>query len=169
MAGLAVQYSLHAMLLCNVFPVSPFYQFLVYAVILSCLLWTIMFSGVTDCAHPVHSFLFLSIVGIVYVLSFYRIFKILQDDFLETRKIPESDFGWTKSSQKPLSRWKWFYAPLVRLPVFYSGSNESNLAHQFKWLDNTSEGLAVAHILEKQISSNQPRLCFVLSDCLRII
>ncbi len=29
-------------------------------------------------------------------------------------KIAESDFGWTKSSQKSLSRWKGFYAPLVR-------------------------------------------------------
>ncbi len=30
-------------------------------------------------------------------------------------KTAESDFGWTKSSQKSLSCWKWFYAPLVRL------------------------------------------------------
>ncbi len=29
-------------------------------------------------------------------------------------KIAESDFGWTKSSQKSLSRWKGFYASLVR-------------------------------------------------------
>jgi hypothetical protein len=65
------------------------------------------------------------------------------------KKIQESDFGWTKSSQKSLSRWKWFYAPLVRLyylknfkklsglPVFYSGLNECSLAPQFKWLDST--------------------------------
>ncbi len=74
MAGLALQYSLHhAILLCKVFPVPPFYQFLLYAVILhSCsyvahikvaeaqccrecplsfLLWTTMFSGVRQ---PVH-------------------------------------------------------------------------------------------------------------------
>ncbi len=30
-------------------------------------------------------------------------------------KIPVSDFGWTKSSQKSLSHTKLFYAPLVRL------------------------------------------------------
>jgi hypothetical protein len=33
MAGLALQYSLHAMVLSEVFPVPTFYQFLVYAVI----------------------------------------------------------------------------------------------------------------------------------------
>ncbi len=36
--------------------------------------------------------------------SAYRICKILQDDFPESRKIAESDFGWTKSSYKSLSR-----------------------------------------------------------------
>ncbi len=40
---------------------------------------------------------------------------ILQDDFSETQKIAESDFGWPKSSQKSLSRCKWFNAPLKRL------------------------------------------------------
>jgi hypothetical protein len=34
----------------------------------------------------------------------YRICKILKDDFLAKIKIPESDFGWTKSSWKSVSR-----------------------------------------------------------------
>jgi hypothetical protein len=42
-AGLAsVQYSLHAMVLIKVFPLPPFYQFLVYAVILH------------SCSHVAH-------------------------------------------------------------------------------------------------------------------
>jgi hypothetical protein len=41
-AGLAVQYSLHAMVLIKVFPFPPFYQFLVYAVILH------------SCSHVAH-------------------------------------------------------------------------------------------------------------------
>ncbi len=76
-------------------------------------------------------------------------------------KIAESDFGWTKSSQKSLCRWKWFSAPLVRwyhykfckykchqssiLP-FYGGLTESSLAPQFKWLDNAFN-IVFIHIL----------------------
>jgi hypothetical protein len=35
MGGIAVRYSMHAMLLSKFFPVPPFYQFLVYAVFLN--------------------------------------------------------------------------------------------------------------------------------------
>ena len=45
-------------------------------------------------------------IGIFFqsLKSSYRICKILQDGFPESRKIAESDFGWTKSSYKSLSR-----------------------------------------------------------------
>ncbi len=94
--------------LSKVSPVPLVYQFLVYAVILhSCsnvahikvteahccrkcplsyLLWTTMFSGVTDslysvhCAHPVHSLVLLSIVGIVYILSLAKSYKMTLRD-----------------------------------------------------------------------------------------
>jgi hypothetical protein len=60
--------------------------------------------------NTVYNYLF------IYLIGYNRMGTIiLQDDFPETRKIAESDFAWTKSSQKALSRGKWFYAPLVRL------------------------------------------------------
>ena len=62
-------------------------------------------------------------------------------------KITVSDFGWTKSSQKSLSRTKFFlliswdysikFFKNCRTSSFNSGSNKSSLALQFKWLDNT--------------------------------
>ncbi len=91
-------------------------------------------------------------------------------------KIAESDFGWTKSSQKSLSRWKGFYAPLVRwyhkiffkkhagLLVFYSGSNECSLAPQFKWLDNTFEGAQAWDIRDRVIYTERSHLGRWLED-----
>ncbi len=167
MAGLAVQFSLHAMLLRKVFPVPPFYQFLVYAGILhSCsyvahikvadaqccwqcplsgLLWTTMFSGSqTACTLWLSS----TLSGVIVHCRHCSCSLILWDLQNPIRwlsgdkKIPESDFGWTKSSQKSLSRWKWFYAFIsfkknLKTCQAFSGSNESSLAPQFKWLDNT--------------------------------
>jgi hypothetical protein len=110
----------------------------------------IMFSGVTDSLYTVHFQYTLwcycpSIVGIVYIPSLAKSYEMTLRKQEKSRKV--TLVGQVISEiLKPLKMVLYSFRETVSLkkfyklagpPVFYSGLNESSLAPQFKWLDNT--------------------------------